>query len=682
VVTTTVVNFANFLFQLMVARILDPSAFGAMAALLGLILIFEVPANALQVLVAREVSGAHSRRAGTAGPVAVPVGGLIAGAVLWGAAVCVTFVFAAPLLESFLHLPSLTTAALVALDVVPIAIAAVPRGVLLGEQRYVLLGVGLVAGAVVKVGLGTLLVHHGLGIEGAMAAIVVGELVTAALLLPAMRGRATDGQPTTRRVQWRGATGPATAYTGYWLLTGVDLILGRHFLPPDASGLYAAAATVAQMVLILPGAVAAFVLPRLMTPATRHARRTLVHAVATIAVLQLVVAGTMIVGAHWIVAGLFGGQYASSTSIVVILTAAGAALGVVVALLQFDLARQIRLPAGLAWLGVAVIVGGTSAWHSSSHDIATTVVIACLMVMAGMLVLTFGSARPADDVAEQAQLALLEADLDLTVVVPYYNPGALLVPNLRRLLEVLDRSDSTFEVIAVCDGSTDGSQELIGQIDDPRLISVVLPRNQGKGAALRIGMGQGRGRWLGFLDADGDLDPTLLEPFQALVRLYDPEIVLGSKRHPLSDVDYPRTRRVYSWGYQRVVHSLFKLDLRDTQTGIKLIRRDVLAAVLPRMAEKRFAFDLELFVIARRLGYRRFFEAPIRLRHQFSSTVSWRSVVRTLRDTLTIFYRLRILRWYDEPLPAQVRSNGSRLEMVRVRGAVGTSPARRESAHA
>ena len=66
----------------------------------------------------------------------------------------------------------------------------------------------------------------------------------------------------------------------------------------------------------------------------------------------------------------------------------------------------------------------------------------------------------------------------------------------------------------------------------------------------------------------------------------------------------------------------FRLNIRDTQTGIKLVRRDVLSAVLPRMVEKRFAFDLELFVIARRLGYKRFLEAPIRLRHQFTTTLN------------------------------------------------------------
>ena len=73
----------------------------------------------------------------------------------------------------------------------------------------------------------------------------------------------------------------------------------------------------------------------------------------------------------------------------------------------------------------------------------------------------------------------------------------------------------------------------------------------------------------------------------------------------------------------------------------------VLAAVLPRMVEKRFAWDLELFVVARHLGYDRFLEAPIRLTHKFSSTISAKAVWMTLLDTAAIWYRLHVLRWYD-----------------------------------
>ena len=85
------------------------------------------------------------------------------------------------------------------------------------------------------------------------------------------------------------------------------------------------------------------------------------------------------------------------------------------------------------------------------------------------------------------------------------------------------------------------------------------------------------------------------------------------------------------------------MNVRDTQTGLKLIRRDVLAAVLPRMLEKRYAFDLELLVVARRLGFTRVFEAPVRIEYQFASQVNVGAALRIFLDTLAIFYRRYIL---------------------------------------
>ncbi|MGH9068828.1 MAG: glycosyltransferase [Acidimicrobiales bacterium] len=239
--------------------------------------------------------------------------------------------------------------------------------------------------------------------------------------------------------------------------------------------------------------------------------------------------------------------------------------------------------------------------------------------------------------------------LDLSVVVPFYNPGTRLRANVERLLAVLSGAGLSFEVIAVSDGSTDGSAESLAGLEalaGDALRLVDLERNWGKGQALRVGLAMGRGRYLGFIDADGDLAPELLGDFVSLMRLYEPDIILGSKRHPMSDVHYPPVRRLYSWGYQQLIRALFHLRVRDTQTGIKLVRREVLAAVLPLMVEKRFAFDLELFVVARHLGHERFFEAPVRIAERFSSTISMRAVGPMLLDTLAIWYRLRLLGFY------------------------------------
>ncbi|MGH8989031.1 MAG: glycosyltransferase [Acidimicrobiales bacterium] len=244
--------------------------------------------------------------------------------------------------------------------------------------------------------------------------------------------------------------------------------------------------------------------------------------------------------------------------------------------------------------------------------------------------------------------------IDLTVVVPYFNPGDRVRETVDELVRTLSCTTASFEVIAVSDGSTDGSERALAGLPPDLVRTVRLQRNHGKGEALRVGFTMGRGRFLGFIDGDGDLPPDQVTLLAAIAHDSDspaPDVVLGSKRHPGSQVVYPASRRLYSWVWQQLVLGLFGLHVRDTQTGLKLVRREVLADVLPRMLEKRFAFDLELLVVASRLGYHRFVEVPVRIRQRFGSTVSPRAVAGMLADLLAIFYRLRISHHYDAPTP-------------------------------
>lgn len=233
-------------------------------------------------------------------------------------------------------------------------------------------------------------------------------------------------------------------------------------------------------------------------------------------------------------------------------------------------------------------------------------------------------------------------ELDVTVVMPFYNPGPRLRETVIRAVAVLAASGASFEVVAVADGCTDHSERMLDDLVSEQVRRVVLARQGGKGSALRAGLTVGRGRYMGFLDADGDVPPELLAGFLDIVERRRPDVVLGSKRHPQSEVVYPLARRMCSWGYQQLVRLLFQLDVRDTQTGIKLVRRQVLEEVLPLTVERGYAFDLELLVLARHLGFCDVVEAPVRIVERFSSTISPRAVAAIFRDTLAIFWRLQV----------------------------------------
>jgi glycosyltransferase involved in cell wall biosynthesis len=267
--------------------------------------------------------------------------------------------------------------------------------------------------------------------------------------------------------------------------------------------------------------------------------------------------------------------------------------------------------------------------------------------------------RVQDTLQVQDQDTVLpEAALDVTIVVPYYNPGSRLRTTVEHMVRVLDSSGMTFEIIAVSDGSTDGSHFTLEGFPESVVRRVEFDRNVGKGHALRVGLGLGRGRYLGFIDADGDISPEFLAPFVTIMRTEQPDIIIGSKRHPESSVHYPPLRRLYSWGYQHLIHLLFRLKVRDTQVGIKLVDRAVISDVLPLLRESRFALDLELLVLARRLGYDRMVEAPVRIEERFGSTISLKAVGLLLVDTLGLFIRFSIRREYEPTIGARSKAVG------------------------
>lgn len=243
--------------------------------------------------------------------------------------------------------------------------------------------------------------------------------------------------------------------------------------------------------------------------------------------------------------------------------------------------------------------------------------------------------------------AQVPSPVALSVVVPAYREGRRIHANLTRLLSELDKLNVPYEVVVVSDGNTDATVQEALRVESPAVKVFHYPMNIGKGFALSCGVDQSTGALVTFIDADMELDPANISSFIDLMEASDCDIVIGSKRHPQSKVAYPKFRRFQSAIYQLVVRLLFNLDVRDTQTGLKLFRRQVLREALPLLAIKKFAFDLELLVVARQLGYRKIQEAPISLAYQFESTVNLRSAWRVLWDTAAIFYRLRILRYYQ-----------------------------------
>jgi glycosyltransferase involved in cell wall biosynthesis len=238
----------------------------------------------------------------------------------------------------------------------------------------------------------------------------------------------------------------------------------------------------------------------------------------------------------------------------------------------------------------------------------------------------------------------------ISVLMPAYNEGRQIRQNILAVDRMLKVFKVPYEIIVSDDGSSDWTvEEARKAAKGLRHIQVKRNEvNQGKGWALKEAFRLSKGRWIVFMDSDLDLDPAQLKLFFKIQKEQKTDIVIGSKRHPDSKLKYPFKRKVVSAGYFFLVKLLFKMPIRDTQTGLKLFSREVLRDVFPRVLVKRYAFDLELLALANHFGYR-IAEAPVIVNYRGKfGHIKLSTIFNIFWDTMAVFYRLRIKRYYDK----------------------------------
>ena len=247
----------------------------------------------------------------------------------------------------------------------------------------------------------------------------------------------------------------------------------------------------------------------------------------------------------------------------------------------------------------------------------------------------------------------------LSIVMPFFRLAGSAAANIHEVAELFECHGVETEIVPVDDGSGDGTDEILDKIlrdfeleeyEHVTLKPVICPCNGGKGAALRAGFAASSGRYVMLLDGDLDISPRQTPYFFEQMALQQADIVVGSKRHPRSVVQYPWHRRLVSACYFTLVRLAFGLRLTDTQTGMKLFKREALGAALDRMLVKEYAFDLEILVIAAQRGAK-VVEAPVVIRFGNKFGALRPHTIRSMaRDTLAVFYRRRILNYYAKCL--------------------------------
>jgi O-antigen/teichoic acid export membrane protein len=384
-----VMNLGTYGFTVAAARILGPQEYGAIAAVMGLMLVLGVLSLGFQATAARQVSVAPDDQERTEAHV-------LAAATRVALALTAITLVASPLISHVVRLESLTAAALLAVALLPLTLMGAYAGVLQGEGRWGALAavyVGAGAGRLVFGVVGMLITHDTVG---ALLGVTVGNAVPAAtgwwlLRRPADAGRREAPTRESLRGVLTEVAHDCHALLAFFALANVDVIIARWALPAHDAGLYAGGLILTKAVLFLPQFVVVMAFPTMVRD-----RRRLLRRLALLLVLGIGVAAALAAWlfASWAVVFVGGDAYAELEPIIWAFAVLGALLAMVQLLVYGSMAQQHRASTGVLWGGLVVLLGAAFVVPSLTTLLVvvavvhTTVLVALIVVGRRELALT------------------------------------------------------------------------------------------------------------------------------------------------------------------------------------------------------------------------------------------------------------------------------------------------------
>ena len=234
----------------------------------------------------------------------------------------------------------------------------------------------------------------------------------------------------------------------------------------------------------------------------------------------------------------------------------------------------------------------------------------------------------------------------LSFVIPAYNEEIFIEDTLVALDFVAKDEPLQYEVVVVDDGSQDKTfiKALKYAQRNGHVKVLRYAINTGKGFAVKRGFMEATGDVVVFVDGDMEIDLKTLSKY--VEALEDADIVIATKYHPKSEVSMSISRKLMSRSFNVLVRLLTGFNLKDTQVGLKVMRRSAVKDIFSKLAVKRYAFDVELLAVSR-LYNLKIVEMPVKitLDNPFKAKEVWRMFV----DLLGIAYRLRVKHWYQRP---------------------------------
>jgi len=386
-VASAAANVLGFVFLALLSRAYSPAQFGEVSALLGVGAIGAVPAVAVQLLIARQLAAAPSGADVVSGRAVLALGSVLFAAVL----------LATPVLRPVLHIHATASLLWVGLSLVPFTVGGGLQGHLLGAERFRVYALGLLLVSGARVLTGGVALGARTSISTTMAVLAVATL-GAVLVLAALTRVGWWWRPG-RTHGWSREVRPFGVILfgigGFLVLSGLDLLLARHYLVSRSSGVYAVGNLFTKAGLWGPQFVAIVVFPRLSAGAGRG---LLVRAVAAVVVLGGIGIGLVAALGPWIVTTVAGDAYAAAGGYAWLFAVLGILLALVHLLLLGSVAEHSGWASAAVWVAVAaevVLVATIGSGSVRAVLVSATAVTGTLVAVALIRRLRAPGAAPA-----------------------------------------------------------------------------------------------------------------------------------------------------------------------------------------------------------------------------------------------------------------------------------------------
>lgn len=209
-----------------------------------------------------------------------------------------------------------------------------------------------------------------------------------------------------------------------------------------------------------------------------------------------------------------------------------------------------------------------------------------------------GTGRIEDWIGQQP---ITSPEVELSIIVPAYNEERRLPPTLIDIIDFFDRKAFSYEVLVIDDGSKDTTAEVVRKFERVRsqVRLIQLPRNYGKGHAVRLGVLNSRGSQILFADADGATPIQEFDRLEAALAA-GADIAIGSRALASKETKVATSihRRFLGRVFNKCVNMILLPSIADTQCGFKMFTRKAALFLFRRQRADRFSFDVELLYMA------------------------------------------------------------------------------------